>query len=39
MEWIIGISAVLILDILALDHLASPGTERDKSKGRPWRLF
>ena len=30
MEWIIAISAVLILDILALEHLAAPRSERDK---------
>ncbi len=34
MEWLIAISAVLILDILALEHLAAPRAERDK-KG-PW---
>ncbi len=39
MEWLIGISALLILDIFALDHIATPRTERDRSKGRTWRLF
>ena len=38
MEWLIGVSAVLILDILALRHLAAPRAERDRSRG-PWRLF
>ena len=39
MEWLVAISALLILDILALDHIAAPRTERDRSKGRTWRLF
>jgi hypothetical protein len=38
MEWFIGISAVLILDILALRHLSEPRTERDTTKDG-WRLF
>jgi hypothetical protein len=38
MEWIIGISAVLILDVLALRHLSQPRTERDRSNGA-WHLF
>lgn len=39
MEWLIAISVILILDILALDHIAAPRAERDRSKGRTWRLF
>ena len=39
MEWLLAISALLILDILALEHIAAPRTARDRSKGRPWRLF
>ena len=39
MEWLIAVSVILILDILALDHIAAPRTERDRSKGRTWRLF
>lgn len=39
MEWLLAISAALILDILALEHIAAPRTERDRSKGRPWRRF
>jgi hypothetical protein len=34
MEWLIGIGVVLILDILALDHIASPRTERDRNSWR-----
>jgi len=34
MEWLIGITVVVILDILALEHIASPRTERDRNSWR-----
>jgi hypothetical protein len=34
LEWLIVIGAALILDILALEHLAAPRSQRDKKD--PW---